>query len=186
MGDHGFGHKSGEERVVNERDFTELRINMHILGSPISRVKQLIVKLKAEKVFIPNKWNSPWATVLRSKLWTMYNLTHVKVHFSILQTLSEHLLYPNVPTLQTQPRQVGTRGCLLAAPHLWKHNALKTLLCMTSSSWEKERSLEVIISFSLNPVFCLPQFQLAYLCILWGPLERKKCPGLDIARGITF
>ena len=55
MGDHGFGHKSGEERVVNERDFTELRINMHILGSPISRVKQLIVKLKAEKVFIPNK-----------------------------------------------------------------------------------------------------------------------------------
>lgn len=71
-------------------------------------------------------------------------------------------------------------------PHLWKNNALKTLLCMTSSSWEKERSLEVIISFSLNPVFCLPQFQLAYLCILRGPLERKKCPGLDIARGITF
>lgn len=89
---------------------------MHILGSPISRVKQLIVKLKAEKVLIPNKWNSQWATVLRSKLWTMYNLTHVKVHFSVLQTLSEHLLYPNVPTLQTQPRQVGTQGCLLAAP----------------------------------------------------------------------
>lgn len=57
---------------------------------------------------------------------------------------------------------------------------LRALLCMTFPPREEGRNLDIVTSFSLNPDFRLPQFQLAYTDTSWGSLYINKCPYPDI------
>lgn len=134
---------------------------MFICAHPISS-KQLILKLKALKVFIPNKWNSQWTPVPRSRPWTICHLTNAELHFSVLRTLSECLLCPkdgagsyttHRHTCQPQASR-DTRLTTCGPPSLGTGHlsqALRTLLWTTYPSWEKERSLEVSIELFTKP-----------------------------------
>lgn len=107
------------------------------------------------------------------------------------------LLYPKDSGSNTtdwrvrSPRQWGHRLTAFS-PHLWEHG-LGTMLWAPAvcdrppRPWEKARHLEAVTSSSLNPEFCLPQFQLAQIHTRWGPRGINELPRPHIVtEPITF